>query len=40
MEGIDERELQLKRSSQREQEPLDTEVDEATLLEAATRKRD
>jgi hypothetical protein len=34
------RELQMKGASQRGQEPLDTEVEDATLLEATTRQRD
>jgi hypothetical protein len=33
------RELQRKGASQREQEPLDKEAEEATLLEAATKQR-
>jgi hypothetical protein len=33
------RELQLKGASQRGQEPLDTEAEEATTLEAVTRRQ-
>jgi hypothetical protein len=33
------RELQLKGASQREQEPLDTEAEDATPLEAVTKQR-
>jgi hypothetical protein len=33
------RQLQLKGASQRGQEPLDTEAEDATLLEAATKQR-
>jgi hypothetical protein len=39
MEDIARRQLQLKRTSQGGQEPLDTEVDDATLLQTATRQR-
>jgi hypothetical protein len=34
------RDLQLKDASQREQEPLDAETEEVTLLEAVTKQHD